>query len=118
MWFMERQLSASEAATAKVAANDRPGVVLVGCGGMGTVDALNAANYGDVVAVCDVDAERAAAAAAKLTVEGKAAPQVYRDFRQMLGRSDVQIVLNGTPDHWHTLVNLGAVRAGKDVYSE
>jgi predicted dehydrogenase len=118
MWFIERQLSANEAATAKVAANDRPGVALVGCGGMGTVDARNAANYGDVVAVCDVDADQAAAAATKLTVEGKAPPQVYRDFRRMLERSDVQIVLNGTPDHWHTLVNLGAVRAGKDVYSE
>ena len=118
MWFMERQLSANEAAVGRVAANDRPGVVLVGCGGMGTVDALNAANYGDVVAVCDVDAEHAAAAAAKLTVEGKAPPQIYRDFRRMLERSDVQIVLNGTPDHWHTLVNLGAIRAGKDVYSE
>ncbi len=85
---------------------------------MGKVDALNAANYGDIVAVCDVDSEHAAAAVAKLTVEGKAPPRIYRDFRQMLERSDVQIVLNGTPDHWHTLVNLGAVRAGKDVYSE
>lgn len=118
IWFVERQLSANEGAAAKVAANDRPGVALVGCGGMGTVDARNAANYGDVVAVCDVDADHAASSAAKLTVEGKAPPRIYRDFRKMLERSDIQIVLNGTPDHWHTLVNLGAVRAGKDIYSE
>jgi predicted dehydrogenase len=42
----------------------------------------------------------------------------FKDFRKLLDQKDVDIVVNGTPDHWHTLVNLAALKAGKDVYSE
>jgi predicted dehydrogenase len=117
-WFVERELSAAEAGPARPAsANDRPGVALVGCGGQGTRDAQNAANWGDVVAVCDVDAKNAAAAAEKLKGEGRA-PEIVTDFRRLLDRRDIHVIVNGTPDHWHTLVNLGAARARKDVYAE
>ncbi len=119
LWFVERQLGAAEdPAKKKPAPNDRPGIALIGCGGQGTSDARNAAFWGDVVAVCDVDAKHAAEVAVKLTVEGKPAPKIYADFRRVLERPDVHTLINGTPDHWHTLVNLGAVRAKKDVYSE
>lgn len=116
-WFVERSLAAEPAAKPR-AANDRPAVALIGCGNQGTRDALGAAGWGDVVAVCDVDTTRAAAAVEKLTVEGKPAPKVYGDFRRLLERDDVSILINGTPDHWHTLVNLGAAKARKDIYSE
>jgi predicted dehydrogenase len=117
-WFVERQLRAAEEPAAKPrSANDRPGVALIGSGGQGTGGARNAANWGNVVAVCDVDRKRAEAAADKLTVDGRM-PAIYSDFRQVLERSDVHAIVNGTPDHWHTLVNLGAARAKKDVYSE
>jgi predicted dehydrogenase len=117
-WFVQRQLLAAADAPKKVSSpNARPGVALIGCGGQGTRDALNAANWGEVVAVCDVDRQNAAAAAGKLTVEGRA-PAVFSDFRRVLARKDVHVIVNGTPDHWHTLVNLGAARARKDVYSE
>ncbi len=118
LWFVERTLAAEASPAPKPAPNDRPGVALIGCGGQGTRDAQNAANWGDVIAVCDVDSRHAAAAAAKLTVEGKAAPRIYSDFRELLARDDVHALVNGTPDHWHTLVNLGAARAKKDVYAE
>ncbi len=101
----------------KLGPNDRPGIALIGCGGQGTNDALMAAAYGEVVAVCDVDEEHAAQAAQKLTVDGKT-PATYSDFRRVLERKDVQVLINGTPDHWHTLVNLGAAHTGKDVYAE
>jgi predicted dehydrogenase len=42
----------------------------------------------------------------------------FKDFRKLLERKDVDVVVNGTPDHWHTLVNIAALKAGKDVYSE
>jgi hypothetical protein len=42
----------------------------------------------------------------------------YGDFRKLLERDDIHVIVNGTPDHWHTLVNVAAARAGKDIYSE
>ncbi len=95
------------------AADDRPAIALVGCGGMGRGDATNAGRFGRVVAVCDADAGRAAVAAKQFDAKP------YADFRQMLDtEKQVAVVLNATPDHWHTLVNIAAVRRGKDVYGE
>ena len=117
LWFVERQLAAAETPRRPLSANDRPGIALIGCGGQGKGDTINAANHGDIVAVCDVSEARTAEAAAKFTVEGKV-PQVYGDFRRVLERDDVHAIINATPDHWHTLINLGAVKAGKDIYGE
>ena len=82
-------------------------------------DAQNAAAWGDVVAVCDVDesARRGGAVEEKLTVEGKA-PELYADFRRVLERKDVDVIVNGTPDHWHTLVNLGAAGRARSLRGE
>ncbi len=118
VWFAERQLVAAESGRRRrLSPNDRPGIALVGAGGQGTNDARNAANWGDVRVVCDVDRKRAATAIDKLTVEGRK-PEDCADFRRVLARDDIDVVINGTPDHWHTLVNLGCARAGKDVYAE
>ena len=95
------------------AADEKPRIGLVGCGGMGMGDAKNASRFGTVVAVCDVDASHAAKAAGQFK-----GAKTYEDFRKLIERKDVDVVLNATPDHWHTLVNLAALRAGKDVYSE
>ena len=118
-WLVESRLAAAAETTAvgRVSSLNRPHIALVGCGGMGKADAGNAAHHGDVVAVCDVDAEQAAEAAVKLTKDGKV-PEVARDFRDLLAREDIDVIVNATPDHWHTLVNLGAAHAGKDVYAE
>jgi predicted dehydrogenase len=116
VWFVERQLLGAEA-PATLSPNDRPGIGLIGCGGMGKADATNAGKHGDIVAVCDVDDSRAAAAAEKFTV-GSRVPAAYSDFRKLLERSDIHAVVNATPDHWHSLINIAAARAGKDVYSE
>jgi predicted dehydrogenase len=118
LWFIETQLRAEEA-VAKLPAspNDRPNIALIGCGGMGKGDAGNAANHGHIVAVCDVDSARAAEAAEKFTVDGKK-PAIFGDFRELLARKDVDVILNATPDHWHSLINIGAARAKKDIYGE
>jgi predicted dehydrogenase len=116
-WFVERQALRAAEAPKTPAPNDRPGIALVGCGGMGRWDATLASKHGDVIAVCDVDASHAAMAVEKFTVGGKA-PARFADFRKLLERSDVHVIVNGTPDHWHTLVNIAAAKAGKDVYAE
>lgn len=97
------------------AKNDRPLVAVIGPGGRGMYDAKQAARFGDVVAVCDADLQRAEQARSALG--GKAA--VFQDYRKLLdSRPDIDVVINGTPDHWHTAVNIAACRAGKDVYTE
>lgn len=103
--------TAAEPAKSK---NDRPLVAAIGVGGQGSAIARSAARFGDVVAVCDVDLNHAERA--KAAFDGK--PQIYQDYRKLLERNDIEIVTNGTPDHWHTAINLAACRAGKDVYTE
>ena len=97
--------------------NDRPGIALVGCGGQGRGDCAGAAAHGDIIAVCDVDDSHADAAAKQFTKNGKV-PEKYNDFRKLMERDDVHAIITGTPDHWHTFVNMLAVKTGKDVYTE
>lgn len=116
-WFLEREDALAAPAAPSPGPNDRPGIALVGCGGRGTGVARDAARFGDILAVCDVDAAHAQSAAKGFTKNGKT-PAVYSDFRRVMARDDIQVIVNGTPDHWHTLVNLAAARARKDIYSE
>jgi predicted dehydrogenase len=94
-------------------ANDTIGIGLVGCGGRGRADTEAAQQFGRVVAVCDVDAEHREKAA----LDFGDVPHTG-DVRELIARKDVDVIVNGTPDHWHTLVNLHAVKNGKDVYTE
>ena len=111
-WFLD-QCQAQPDPKPPTSKADAPGIALVGCGGMGRGDAKNAARFGKVVALCDVDANQLAGA-------GKMFPgaDTVRDFRKVMDRKDVHVVVCGTVDHWHTLVSLAAMRAGKDVYCE
>ncbi len=95
--------------------NDRPLVAAIGVGGRGTEILKSASRFGDVVAVCDADLKNAERA--RELLGGK--PAVYQDYRKLLDdRKDVEVVLNATPDHWHTAINIAACKAGKDVYTE
>ncbi len=119
LWFVQRELArAADSPTATTpSANDRPGLALIGCGGQGTGDLRGAARFGNVIAVCDVK-ENAAQNVAKQFTQNGQTPAAVTDFRKILERKDVHIIVNGTPDHWHTLVNIGAAKAKKDVYGE
>ncbi len=96
------------------AKNDRPLIGVIGLG-RGFYDAKLASKFGDVAAVCDADLGRAERA--KATFGGK--PAVFQDYRKMLEtRPDIDVIINGTPEHWHTAINLDVCRAGKDLYAE
>jgi len=86
---------------------------LIGCGGQGRNDAKNAQRYGKIVAVCDVDIRHVANARKDFP-----GAHGYSDFRKLLERKDVDAVICGTVDHWHTLVSMAAMKAGKDIYCE
>src|SRR5262249_32929482 len=70
--------------------------------------------------LCDVD-KRQLAQAVDLVAERQASkkkPRTYGDYRKMLAEKDLDIVLVGTPDHWHALAMIAAVEAGADVYCQ
>src|SRR5262245_40552413 len=93
--------------------NDKPGIALVGCGGMGRGDIKSASRFGKVVALCDLDEDQVTRAAGAWPDAEK-----LHDFRKVMERKDVDVVVCATVDHWHTLVSLAAMHAGKDVYCE
>lgn len=102
-------------------ANDRVNVACVGVGPQGTGLMRNVLGKetARVVAVCDVNRQRAAAAKQLVDATyGDTACAVYGDFRELFARSDIDAVVDATCDHWHVLVALAAVRSGKDVYVE
>jgi predicted dehydrogenase len=111
-WFVE-ECRAQPETKAPTGKTDMPGIALVGCGGMGRGDLKNASRFGRVVALCDVDDNQLAQA-------GKDWPAAAKegDFRKVMDRKDVDIVVCATVDHWHTLVSLAAMKSGKDVYCE
>jgi len=107
----------TELSRAKVlGANNRIRCGFIGIGNMGRGnlrDFLRCENV-EVVACCDVwqpNVERAIE-----TVPGKAAG--YKDFRQVLERKDIDVLVISTPDHWHGYMTIQACQAGKDVYVE
>jgi predicted dehydrogenase len=119
LWFVQEEMArtAEQGAATLAGDNDRPGIALIGCGGQGTGDLMAASKFGNVVAVCDVKENQAAGVAKRFAQNGPA-PATVSDFRKILERKDVDIIVNGTPDHWHSLVNIGAAKAKKDVYGE
>lgn len=72
----------------------------------------------DVVAVCDIDANRLAAGVKSVaSLQGKE-PIAIKDFRKMLDHPEIDALVIGTPDHWHAIPTILACQAGKDVYVE
>jgi predicted dehydrogenase len=95
--------------------NDRFSLGLIGAGGMGLGNMRAAADWIDVVAIADVDSQRAEAANQSLS-KGKA--EVFGDYRKILERKDIDVIHIATPDHWHTKTVVEAMLAGKDIYCE
>jgi predicted dehydrogenase len=116
---------ALSAAGAHVAGADRPKsyrVGLIGTGWYGKSDLWRLIQVApvEVVSLCDVDRRQLAGAAemaAKRQKSGKT-PRTYTDYRAMLKEKDLDIVLIGTPDHWHALQMIAAVESGADVYCQ
>jgi predicted dehydrogenase len=95
--------------------SERVRVGMIGVGGQGSGNMR--AVLKNVVAVCDVDTDHLAKAAAAVEKSGTK-PQTFADYRKLLAAKDVDAVLISTPDHWHALPTVHACQAGKDVYCE
>jgi predicted dehydrogenase len=95
-------------------------VGLIGSGWYGKCDLFRLIQVApvDVVSLCDVDAAMLADAAAQVAARqaSKKTPRTYTDYRKMLAEKDLDIVLIATPDHWHALPAIEALKAGADLY--
>lgn len=103
-----------------VSPNDQLHVALIGCKGMGMYNLTDHLKQPGVscIALCDVDnniLQERAKTVKELT--GKT-PALYSDYRRVIDDPQVDIVIIGTPDHWHCLPAVHACEAGKDVYVE
>ncbi|ERM80699.1 hypothetical protein P872_21400 [Rhodonellum psychrophilum GCM71 = DSM 17998] len=105
----------------QAAPSDRVRIAIIGLGGMGLSHLNWFANLpeAEVVALCDVDSNRAKDALKKLNKihpDNKAV--TYTDFRHILDRPDIDAITIATPDHWHAQIAILAFQSGKDVYGE
>lgn len=71
-----------------------------------------------ITAICDVDQSHLDGAAKEIEEMTGKKPKIYKDYRELLNKENPEIVINGTPDHWHPLITIEAVDKGAHVYVE
>ncbi len=99
-------------------ANDRINMGFIGMGGQGRGDMGGFMGFKAVraVAVCDVVDDHLKLAQKQVNDRyGNQDCKAYRDFRDVIARDDIDAIFIGTPDHWHAVISIAAMKAGKDV---
>jgi myo-inositol 2-dehydrogenase/D-chiro-inositol 1-dehydrogenase len=116
--------------SAASSAADGPRIGVIGCRYQGSVIAAAAKAHGRVIALADVDEAVRDLSAVDPKVQAQvrlepveiyadvAAADRHADYRRLLDDKRIDVILIGTPDHWHTKILIEAVKAGKDVYCE
>jgi len=101
-------------------ADARKRVGLIGTGWYGKCDLFRLIQVApvEVVSLCDVDSRMLADAAQQVAARqaSKKTPRTFTDYRKMLAERDLHVVIVVTPDHWHALPTIEALRSGADVY--
>ena len=94
--------------------------VLIGCGWWGNNILREAMASGScqIVGLCDVDARQFEATLNSVRTGTGDTPKVFKDYRDLLNETKPEIAIIGTPDHWHALPMIAAVKAGAHVYVE
>jgi len=104
-----------------VAPSNRVVMGSIGVGSMGTGDMQGFLNKKEVqyIAVCDVDkGHRDNAKAIVDKKNGNSDCATYLDFRELIGRGDLDAVALALPDHWHSIPAIAAARAGLDIHAQ
>ncbi len=95
-------------------------VGLIGTGWYGTSDLFKLIQVADVevISICDVDQNFLSEVSELVSQRQKSGkkPRTYTDYRKMLAEGDLELVVIGTPDHWHALQGIAAMEAGAHVY--
>jgi predicted dehydrogenase len=104
----------------KVPASDKVRVALIGGNSMGWTDLASFLKNPEVdcVALCDVDRNVLNKRTDEIVKMGRPVPKLYVDYRKMLENKDIDVVVIGTPDHWHCLMLVDSLEAGKHAYVE
>ncbi len=105
----------------RVAPSNRITVGCIGMGGRGTSNAraFMGRKETQVVAVCDVHADKRRKARRLVNEHyGNKDCDAYNDFRELVGREDIDVVSVNTPPHWHAIPSIEAAKSGKDVFCE
>ncbi len=103
------------------APSDKINVGLIGCNGMGFSNLTAFLENPEVecLALCDIDDSVLNKRAADVEkMRGAKPANLYKDWRDLIDNKDIDVVIVGTPDHWHCLQMVAACQAGKDVYCE
>lgn len=122
--FVQSSLAAGALAGFHVRAADKAGrkyrTALVGAGWWGgnILHEAMASGQSDVVGICDVDQRQIDLTVERVTKLSGEKPRPYRDYRELLAKEKPEIVIVATPDHWHALPTIAAVKAGAHVYVE
>lgn len=105
---------------ARISPNDKLTVALIGCRGMGMYNLTDHLKQPGIecAALCDVDSNVLQERAKTIEELTGSKPQLYKDYRHIIDDKAIDIVIIGTPDHWHCLPAVHACEAGKDVYVE
>ena len=101
-------------------ANDKVNIGIVGLGGRGSghLNIYSGLNEAQVVALCDVNQAAREKAQGTLARKSLEKASEFEDMRQMFADPKVEAVSIATPNHWHALSAIWAMKAGKDVYGE
>src|SRR6202035_3986394 len=86
--------------------------------GMNILREAMAAGRSKVIALCDVDPGALEASAEEVKDQSGDEPKKYKDFRELLDGEKPEVVIIATPDHWHALITLAALKAGAHVFVE
>jgi predicted dehydrogenase len=126
-WYAEEVFAAdikgAEAAAKNAAQNGKLNVGVIGVGpGPRRSNALYGAarkfKHVQFTHVCDVDGRHLEHAVKQYKAGGYTDVKGVKDFRELTGNKDVDAVIVATPDHWHALIAIDALKNGKDVYCE
>ncbi len=111
---------AADEPAAGASPNETLGVAVVGCGGRGGEHLRVFAGRGDteVLYIVDVDEKHGQRSAEAVAKKQDRKPKVIADMREAFDDKSVDVVSTATPNHWHSLVAIWAIQAGKDVYVE
>src|SRR4051812_23846090 len=125
--FLQGSAAAATLATLpfSIHAQDKAGTkrfrtALIGCGWWGNNILREAMASGacEIVALCDVDSRQFDPTMTNIRAGTGDTPKLFKDYREMLAQAKPEITIVGTPDHWHALPMIAAVKAGSHVYVE